>query len=146
MQEIEFADGKYVIREGDIGDCFYIVIWGKLVAEKQHGEEIRPVYYYKQGDYFGEISLIRNISRQASVKSLTKVKLVYIDRASFKRILGPLETILKRNEFRYSKMKEELDKEKEMYSVWCVHSLLTVKSPYDARVSIYLMNSIKFYN
>lgn len=61
------------------------------------------VYNYKTGDYFGEIALVRNIPRQASVKALTPVRLVYIERNTFKRILGPIEDILKRNEDRYKK-------------------------------------------
>ena len=83
--------GKYIIREGQIGDCFYIVNEGKLVAEKiQDDGEVKSVYYFKEGDYFGEIALIRNVLRQASVKTLTSSKLFYIERATFKRLLGPL--------------------------------------------------------
>ena len=48
------------------------------------------MYNYKTGDYFGEIALVRNIPRQASVKTLTPVRLVYIERNTFKRILGPI--------------------------------------------------------
>lgn len=59
--------------------------------------EQNAVYNYKTGDYFGEIALVRNIPRQASVKALTPVRLVYIERNTFKRILGPIEDILKRN-------------------------------------------------
>lgn len=77
---------------------------GNLIAEKtEKGDELpRIVYQYKQGDYFGELSLIHDITRQASVKALTPVKLACIERDSFKRLLGGLEEILKRNEERYS--------------------------------------------
>lgn len=78
IQEIELAPGKYIIREGQIGDCFYIVNEGKLVAEKEEDGQPRPVYYYKEGDYFGELALMKNIVRQASIKALTKVRLLYI--------------------------------------------------------------------
>jgi len=61
------------------------------------------VYNYKEGDYFGEIALVRNIPRQASVKALTFTKIVSIERSAFKRVLGPIEDILKRNEDRYKK-------------------------------------------
>lgn len=83
--------GRYIIREGQLGDRFFIVAQGKLVAENmQDNGDIKPVYYYKEGDYFGEISLIRNVPRQASVKTLTSSKLLYIERSTFKRLLGPL--------------------------------------------------------
>lgn len=67
------------------------------------GAEVSTVYNYREGDYFGEIALVRNIPRQASVKALTFTKIVSIERNAFKRVLGPIEEILKRNEDRYKK-------------------------------------------
>lgn len=70
---------------------------GNLIAQKQS----KKVFEFKEGDYFGEISLIRNTPRQASVKCLTPTKVVYIDQDAFKRMFGPIEDILKRNEEKY---------------------------------------------
>ena len=68
------------------------MIEGNLVAEKTNSDgDVKSVYYYKKGDYFGEIALIRNIPRQASIKALTCSKLAYIERSSFRRLLGSLE-------------------------------------------------------
>ena len=52
---------------------------------------------YKAGDYFGEIALIRDTPRAANVIAKTELDVAMIDRKAFKRILGPLEDILKRN-------------------------------------------------
>lgn len=52
---------------------------------------------YKPGDYFGERALIQNEPRAANVIAKTNCKLVSMDRHSFKRLLGPLDTILIRN-------------------------------------------------
>ena len=52
---------------------------------------------YKQGDYFGELALLKNEPRAANVIAETKVKVVCLDRNSFKRLLGPLDEMLKRN-------------------------------------------------
>lgn len=79
IKQLSMPAGKYVIKEGQIGDSFYIVSSGKLVAEKtQQNGQMKSVYYFKEGDYFGEIALIRNVPRQASVKTLTSSKLFYI--------------------------------------------------------------------
>jgi len=67
---------------------------GRLIAEK----DSKKVFEFSEGDYFGEIALVRNTPRQASVKCLTAVRVVCIDRDSFKRMLGSIEDILKRNE------------------------------------------------
>ena len=61
------------------------------------------MYKYKEGDYFGELSLLHDIDRQASVRAQTKVLLASLDRDSFKRIFGNMEDILKKNEIRYEK-------------------------------------------
>jgi cAMP-dependent protein kinase regulator len=53
--------------------------------------------HYKPGDYFGELSLLKNEPRAANVIAKTNLKVVNLDRNSFKRLLGPLDEILKRN-------------------------------------------------
>lgn len=62
----------------------------------------RVVYKYKEGEYFGELALLHDVCRQASVKAQTPVRVAYLDRESFKRIFGSMEDILKRNEEKYS--------------------------------------------
>lgn len=53
--------------------------------------------HYKAGDYFGELALLKNEPRAANVIAKTNLKCVSLDRNSFKRLLGPLDEILKRN-------------------------------------------------
>lgn len=75
------------MREGDEGDCFYMIIEGQLIAEKQN----KTVYEFSDGDYFGEIALVRDVPRQASVKCMTNCKVISIGRDCFKRMFGPIE-------------------------------------------------------
>lgn len=49
------------------------------------------------GDYFGERALLKNEPRAANVIAKGNCIVVALDRHSFKRLLGPLEDILKRN-------------------------------------------------
>lgn len=93
-----------MIRQGEQGNKFYIILEGQLVAEKtETAHELpRVVYKYKAGEYFGELALLHDVSRQASVKALTSVRVAFLDRESFKRIFGSMEDILKRNEEKYS--------------------------------------------
>lgn len=56
----------------------------------------------KENDYFGELALLKDSPRAANIKATSdKVVVACIDRASFKRLLGPLEIILERNAERY---------------------------------------------
>lgn len=83
------------------------------------GEDAQKVLAYKPGDYFGELAILRNVPRQASIIAQvhfneknydfrnaikqSDCKLVSLDRLSFKRMLGPIEEILRRNEQKYAK-------------------------------------------
>jgi len=66
----------------------------KVVEE---GKAAQEVMQYKAGDYFGELALLKNEPRAANVICKTDVKCVTLERASFKRLLGPLDEILRRN-------------------------------------------------
>ena len=70
------------MKEGDDGDRLYFIVSGNLVAEKENTKlgKKEIVYKYKDKEYFGELALIRNTVRQASVRTVTKCKLLSIGR------------------------------------------------------------------
>jgi len=108
LQPITFKPGEYIIREGEAGNSFFFVEDGQAEALKKSssGKE-ESVYQYKANDYFGELALINEQPRQASVRAISNVHVVSIDRQAFNRLLGNLVEILKRNSAKYeAKMKE----------------------------------------
>jgi MFS family permease len=70
--------GKLVIRAGDVGDRFYIVDDGELdiAADGKH----KTVHH---ADYFGEIALLRNVPRTATVTALADTRLYALQREDF---------------------------------------------------------------
>lgn len=58
---------------------------------------------YQKGSYFGELALLKGEPRAANIFALGPLKLISLDRNSFKRLLGPIEEILKRNSEQYAK-------------------------------------------
>jgi CRP-like cAMP-binding protein len=49
----------------------------------------------KTGDYFGERSLVENEPRAATIKAITEVTALRLDRQAFSLLMGPLEDIMK---------------------------------------------------
>ena len=106
-----YKKDEYIIREGELGDVFYIIEEGKCIATKtlEPGKPETVINELKEGDYFGERALIRGEPRYANiVVASDTAKVISLDRPSFNRLLGPILDILKRN----------IDK----YQVYCVNN------------------------
>jgi ATP-binding cassette subfamily B protein len=83
----DIPSGGSVVREGDEGERFYVVLNGMLtVSQQSRGAQsvLRP------GDYFGEVALAMNIPRTASVRALTPATVASCDRATFDEFVRPL--------------------------------------------------------
>lgn len=99
IAEVKFSKDKYIIKQGEPGNKFYFIMEGNARAEKvvNKGEDPVHVMDYKEGDYFGEVSLLKNQPRAASIIAETDLVALFLDRQMFNRLLGPLKDILKRN-------------------------------------------------
>ena len=99
IKEQKFSDKSAIIKEGEIGNTFYFINEGACIATKtvEPGQPPKEVMKYQRGDYFGELALLKNEPRAANVIAVGDVSVVFLDRGTFKRLLGPLEEILKRN-------------------------------------------------
>ena len=99
-----FKKGDYIIKEGEMGDVFYILEEGQCEATKtlEPGKPDTVIKEYTVGDYFGERALIKGEPRACNIIACSEnVKVISLDRISFKRLLGPIEELLKRNIDKY---------------------------------------------
>ena len=105
LEQQEYKDGDVIIKEGDSGNTFYIVERGsvKCVQQPTAGSEPVELCVLKAGDYFGEIALLTNRPRAASVIATTDTKVLCIRRKTFMRVMGPVSELLKRNMQLYTK-------------------------------------------
>jgi MFS family permease len=75
--------GSAVVREGETGDRFYIVDSGRLEAT-QDARHLRDLV---DGDFFGEIALLRDVRRTATVTAASEVRLLALDREEFVAVI-----------------------------------------------------------
>ena len=104
IKSATYKKGDYIIREGEIGDVFYILEEGECIATKslKPGKANTVIKEYGVGDYFGERALIKGEPRYANIVVKSEnAKVISLDRTSFKRLLGPIEDLLKRNIEKY---------------------------------------------
>jgi cAMP-dependent protein kinase regulator len=106
LEPVEYNEGETIIEQGDIGDTFYLMLEGEALVKKtlQPSVQSEEVGHLRPGDYFGEISLITDQPRAASVIAAAGgCRCVYLDRPTFIRLLGPCMDLLKRNMEQYKK-------------------------------------------
>ena len=88
MTEKNVPAGVSVIEEGDIqADFFYVVENGTFDVLKNGANDGAPVFNYGPGGAFGELALMYNAPRAATVKSTSDAKLWCVDRETFRHII-----------------------------------------------------------
>lgn len=114
LQPAEYQPDQVIVQQGQIGHEFYIIEEGTAVISMHQADgdaaEIE-VARISTGDYFGELALIHDAPRAATVKALTPVKCVVLSKADFIRLLGPVMPILQRNQEHYRKYEEYISQQ-----------------------------------
>ncbi|CAM9148873.1 unnamed protein product [Chrysoparadoxa australica] len=96
MKEVEYKPGEYIIRQGEVGEEFYVIEEGTAavsisVEGKEEPKEIRRLTEY---NYFGERSLLLKEPRSANVTAVGNVRCLQISQHTFEEVLGPLQHII----------------------------------------------------
>ena len=79
LQEVDVASGQTLFEKGDDGDLFYVVDAGEIDVLA----EGKPPVTLHHGDFFGEIALLRDVPRTATVRARTDAKLYALGRSDF---------------------------------------------------------------
>ncbi|XP_072534073.1 cGMP-dependent protein kinase 1a isoform X1 [Salminus brasiliensis] len=83
MYPVEYSKDSCIIKEGDVGSLVYVMEDGKVEVTKE-GLKLCTM---GPGKVFGELAILYNCTRTATVKTLTNVKLWAIDRQCFQTIM-----------------------------------------------------------
>jgi MFS family permease len=79
MTEVRASAGEEIVRQGEPGDLFYVIEDGTLEV----AVDGRPAHELGRGESFGEIALLRNVPRTATVTARSDVVLYALDRGTF---------------------------------------------------------------
>jgi len=81
------ASGQVIVQEGELGDRLYFVLRGSAEAFVGSGESERRVNVLRAGDYFGEMAILEEAPRNATVRALEPSVLLALDRGTFLALL-----------------------------------------------------------
>ncbi|XP_077273879.1 cAMP-dependent protein kinase type II regulatory subunit isoform X1 [Temnothorax americanus] len=89
MFEKTIQPGEFIIRQGDDGDNFYVIERGKfeVYVKDPTTNTDNHIHTYDNRGAFGELALLYNMPRAATVKGITSGTLWAMDRQTFRRIL-----------------------------------------------------------
>jgi MFS family permease len=85
------SPNEIIFKEGDIGDGLYIIDSGEVIVSKE-GKEINRLGEF---DYFGELALLSDIPRFATITARTEGMLFFINNIDFDRITDEIPEIMK---------------------------------------------------
>jgi HlyB family type I secretion system ABC transporter len=84
FEPVAYDFGQVIVREGDPADAFYVVVSGpaRVLKRAENGEEV-PLNLLGRGESFGEMSLLTDSTRTATVRASGRVHALRLDRDTF---------------------------------------------------------------
>ena len=79
-ERIPVKAGEVVFSEGDIGTAFYVLVAGEVIIEKERGGTVVALATLNPGECFGEMALVANTLRSATVRAASNAMAMRFDR------------------------------------------------------------------
>ena len=80
-----YGDGEIIIRQGDVGDCMYVIQAGEVEVVREDGDKAVRLAVLGEGDVFGEMALFDRETRSATVRALGEARVLTLDKRTFLR-------------------------------------------------------------
>lgn len=96
LEEYSYKQGEYIIRQGAVGDTFFIISSGRVkVTRKETGPDEKFIRHLHKGDFFGEKALTGEDVRTANIMAddAEGVKCLVIDREAFSQMIANINDI-----------------------------------------------------
>ncbi len=94
VKRTRFTHGEVLMRQGDEGESFYVLVLGKVQGSILNSDTAHPIEFELQpGALFGEMSLLTGLPRSATMTAVTDCELLEFDRVAFAHLLSLQEEI-----------------------------------------------------
>lgn len=90
MQEVKVEPGQVIVRQGEDGDFFYVIMEGRCMVTREQAAGQKPVKLaeLEHGSCFGEEALISDTKRNATITMMTRGKLMRLSKDDFRQLLN----------------------------------------------------------
>ncbi len=84
------AAGTTLVSEGDVADKFYIIVRGRVEVSRGVGADGEPIVLaiLDDGDYFGEMGLLQDVPRNATVRTISECSCLVLDSEKFRAVIA----------------------------------------------------------
>lgn len=83
-----YLPGKLVVREGEPGEEFFVVMEGEAVVVIKTGDQTTPVATLKKGQFFGEMSLLTGAPRSATVQAKSQLTVTVVGKDAMSQVIS----------------------------------------------------------
>jgi CRP-like cAMP-binding protein len=121
LQDVPFAPGEALVRQGDEADSLYIIAKGRVSVRVLIEGAQKEVAQLSQGSYFGEMGLMTGEPRNATVEALGHVDTYHLDKEAFRQLLQTrpelaesVAEVLAKRRVELEQARESLDQETKL--------------------------------
>jgi CRP-like cAMP-binding protein len=80
-----YQDGEIIIRQGEVGNCMYVIQEGKVEVLIERGGKEVQIAVREPGDFIGEMAIFERDVRSATVRAVGSARVLTIDKKNFLR-------------------------------------------------------------
>ncbi len=88
LQTVEVEPGTVIVRQGAPADKFFVIVEGEVEVTREDGGERRTLARLKRGQFFGEMAILRDAPRAATVEAVAPTTLFAMERDSFRTLVA----------------------------------------------------------
>jgi CRP-like cAMP-binding protein len=80
-----YADGEDIVRQGDLGDCMFVVQSGRVEVLQATSAGEQHLAFLETGDFFGEMAVFEKEKRSATVRASGEARVLKVDKKTLLR-------------------------------------------------------------